>query len=93
MKHTFEKSQFRQHLTLVVDLDERGAFKAHVENPNGKSIFHFSNEDEETGWPSECGISLVTDGFMRHGRDCGGLLKYLQSVGLAKPNATMSLCG
>jgi hypothetical protein len=90
-KATFEKSQFRQQLTLVVDLDERGSFKAHVENQNGKSVFEFSNEDEETGWPSEDGLWLVSDGFMRHGRDTTGLLEYLQSIGIANPQATLSL--
>jgi regulation of enolase protein 1 (concanavalin A-like superfamily) len=82
----------RQELALVIDLDERGWFKAHVENQNGKTVFQFSNEDEETGWPSEAGLWLVEDGFMRHGRDTDGLLTYLKSIGIAKPTATMSLC-
>lgn len=81
----------RQELTLVIDLDERGWFKAHVENQNGKTVFQFSNEDEETGWPSEYGLWLVEDGFMRHGRDTDGLLTYLKSVGIAKRAARMSL--
>jgi hypothetical protein len=83
----------RLHLTLVVDLDERGWFKAHVEDQNDRTIFEFSNEDEETGWPSEDGLWLVEDGFMRHGRDADGLLDYLQSVGIAKPNATLRVEG
>jgi hypothetical protein len=82
---------FRQEMALVVDLDERGSFKAHVENQNGKTVFSFSNEDKETGWPSEDGLWLVEDGFMRHGRDTGGLLEYLKSVGIAKPAATLML--
>lgn len=82
---------FRQELTLVVDLDERGSFNAHVENQNGRTVYSFSNEDEETGWPSEDGLWLVEDGFMRHGRDTEGLLKYLKSAGIAKPAATMTL--
>lgn len=81
----------RQELLLVVDLDERGWFKAHVENRNGKTVFQFSNEDEETGWPSRHGLWLVEDGFMRHGRDTGGLLEYLKSIGIAKRTATLSL--
>ncbi len=75
-----------QKLTLVVDLDERGSFSAHVENVSGKCIFAFSNE-METGWPEE--LWLVTDGFMEHGRDTSGLLEYLQSVGIATTNATL----
>lgn len=58
---------FRQELVQVVDLDERGWFKSHVENQNGRTVFSFSNEDEKTGWPSEDGLWLVEDGFMRHG--------------------------
>lgn len=85
------KYRFCQELSLIVDLDERGWFKAHVENQNGRTIFEFSNEDEESGWPSDDGISLIEDGFMRHGRDTGGLLNYLKSIGLAKPTASMSL--
>ncbi len=82
---------FRQELTLIVDLDERGWFKAHVENQNGKTIFEFSNE--ETGWPSKDGLWLIEDGFMRHGRDIHGLLEYLKSAGIAKPTAVMRVEG
>ena len=79
-------------LTLVVDLDERGRFRAHVENDKGKSIFDFSNEDEE-GAPSEDGLWLVEFGYMRHARDAHGLLEYLQEMGLAGSNASMSVEG
>lgn len=81
-----------QKLTLVVDLDERGSFRAHVENANGECLFDFSNEDE-SGWPSEDGLWLVVDGYMRHNRDADGLLEYLQSMGIAEPGATMSVQG
>ncbi len=75
---------------MVVDLDERGSFCAHVENQNGKSIFKFTNEDESsTPGP----LWLVEDGFMRHARDTAGLLEYLQDVGLAKPTATLTISG
>jgi hypothetical protein len=80
------------NLMFIVDLDERGWFKAHVENQNGKTIFEFSNEDE-TGWPSNDGLWLVEAGFMRHGRDVVGLLDYLKSIGIAKPTATMRMEG
>lgn len=88
----FEQHQFRQNFVLIVDLDERGSFKAHVENQNGKTVFEFSNEDE-TGWPSEEGLWLIADGFMSHGRDGAGLLDYLLSVGIAKPVATLLVLG
>jgi hypothetical protein len=81
------------NLMLCIDLDERGWFKAHVENQSGKMVFEFSNEDEETGWPSEDGLWLVEDGFMRHGRDADGLLNYLKSVGLASLGSTLRVEG
>ena len=40
----FEKGKYQQELSLVIDLDERGVFKAHVENQNGRTVFEFSNE-------------------------------------------------
>lgn len=83
-----ENAESRQELTFVVDLDERGAFNAHVKDQNDKVVFEFSNEDE-TGWPSEDGLWLVEDGFMRHNRDTDGLLEYLQDIGIAKSNAIM----
>ena len=47
---------FRQELVQVVDLDERGWFKSHVENQNGRTVFSFSNEDGNTGNPARGGL-------------------------------------
>lgn len=80
-----------QELDLVVDLDERGAFRAHVGDQTGATIFEFSNEDGETGWPDPDGLWLVEFGFMRHSRDTDGLLDYLKAHGIAKPTATLTL--
>ncbi len=80
-----------QKLQMVVDLDERGSFRAHVETQRGRNVFAFSNEDADTGWPSEGGLWLVECGYMKHGRDTHGLLGYLQEMGLAKPAATLTL--
>ena len=80
--------QFREKLLYVIDLDERGWFKAHVENQNGKEVFFLSNEDEG-GWPNG-NLDLVEDGYMRHGRDIDGLHEYLQKVGLAGPRSTLA---
>lgn len=82
-----------QALVMVVDLDERGSFKAHVDDASGQAIFAFSNEDEVTGWPSEDGLWLVEDGYMRHARDGKGLLDYLQTVGLAHARSTLTVEG
>ena len=82
----------RHALTLVVDLDERGIFKAHVENHKGESIFEFSNEDDN-GNPSDDGLWLITAGYMHHGRDTRGLLEYLREIGRATRENTLSLRG
>lgn len=75
-----------QRLTYVIDLNERGYFRAHVENTNGRLIFNFSNEEDEDGT-----VWLVEDGFMRNVHDVTGLHDYLKSVRLAKPNSTISI--
>lgn len=79
-------------LTLVVDLDERGVFKAHVETPTGKTVFSFSNEDDN-GWSSEDCLWLVEAGYMRHARDTDGLLDYMRSVGIVGVNSSMTIQG
>ena len=76
-------------LSLVVDLDERGSFRAHVENALGRSIYEFSNEDPETGHPDADGLWLVEFGFMRHARDTDGLLDYLRAMGIVGASATL----
>ena len=82
----------RHALSLVVDLDERGIFKAHVENHTGNSIFEFSNEDDN-GNPCEGGLWLVTDGYMHHNRDTRGLLDYLRDIELATKKNTLTIAG
>lgn len=77
-------------LQMVVDLDERGSFKAHVETEDGKEIFAFSNEDEN-GWPEP--LWLVENGFMDHARDCDGLLEYLQSLGVVAAGSSLTVSG
>ncbi|EGQ60914.1 hypothetical protein GGI1_03386 [Acidithiobacillus sp. GGI-221] len=82
----------RLALTLVVDLDERGIFKAHVEDYVGDSIFELSNENED-GSLKEDGIDLVRDGYLRHRRDTYGLLNYLREIGIATKENTLTVSG
>jgi len=79
---------FRQVLSFVIDLNERGVFKARVENQNGTTVCQINTEDDEEGqnW-------LVDAGYMRHNRDMAGLLDYLQEMGIAKSNSTLVDCG
>ncbi|MBU2765461.1 hypothetical protein HAP94_04470 [Acidithiobacillus ferrivorans] len=79
-------------LALVIDLDERGIFKAHVENHLGNTIFELSNEDDR-GNPCSDGLWLVRDGYMKHGRDAEGLLTYLQDMGVATEKNTLAISG
>lgn len=81
-----------QQLLFVVDLDERGSFKAHVEDAQlGNVVFELSNENPDTGWPDEDGLWLVNDGFMRHTRDVDGLHEYLVQAGLVSKCSPLQL--
>lgn len=75
----------------IVDLDERGSYRAHVEDENGKVVFEYSNEEEdpETGEVREGELGLVTDGFMRHVDDIKGLEVYLKEMKVISKNAKL----
>ncbi len=77
---------------LVVDLDERGSFKAHVEDGAGQSVFEFSNEGEN-GWPDEDGLWLINDGYMKHKTDVSGLREYLVAMQFMQPHQQLMLGG
>lgn len=82
----------QQELMMVVDLDERGSFNAHVDDQNGKTVYELSNEGEN-GWTDEDGLWLITAGYMKHCRDSDGLHRYLIQAGIAKPGSTMRMEG
>lgn len=65
MKMAFTPT-FVQSLELVVDLDERGSFRGHVDDQLGQTVFEFSNEDAETGWPDPDGLWLIESGYVNH---------------------------
>jgi len=75
-------SSYDEPYLFVVDLDERGYFKAHVEDMDGQSIFSFDNEieseDDDGDTQVEYGdIWLIEDGYMASRYDMDGLRKYL----------------
>lgn len=74
--------------SYVVDSDERGQYRAHVDDPNDKTVWEASNEESEDGtfWP-------VEDGFMRNTRDMSGLLKYLQQMKVIPAGSTLVYSG
>lgn len=57
----------------VIDLDERGDFKAHVEDYEGDTVFEIDGMDDL--------MSIIDDGFMKDKDDTDGLLKHLQEIG------------
>jgi hypothetical protein len=68
----------------IVDLDERGIYKAHVENAEtGKIVFEISNEDEDGNTSV---LWIVEDGFMEHTKDMAGLGFYLFDMGIINQN-------
>lgn len=63
---------FREYF-YIIDLDERGEFRAHVEEKHtGKIVFSFSSDEN--------GLEIVQDGFMKHTEDTDGLELYLKDL-------------
>lgn len=66
----------------IIDLWERGQFRAHVEHSEtGEIVYEINNEDED-GNTSE--LWLVEDGFMDNVKDTNGLEGYLIGMGFLK---------
>ena len=72
------------HYTYTVDLNERGIFKAHVDDADDNTVFSLSNEDSEDGE-----LDLIRDGYMKHTEDKDGLLQYLGMVGIIPNHNTV----
>jgi len=65
---------------FIIDLNERGIFKAHVEHSEtGDVIFDITNEDEDGNTEP---LWIVEDGFMKNAQDMSGLETYLNDIGL-----------
>lgn len=62
----------------IIDLYERGEFKAHVEDANQKTVL-------------EVDESLITDGWMKHIRDIVGLTEYLRYLKIMGNRDTLKL--
>lgn len=73
----------------IIDLNERGIFKCHVENAEtGKIIWEANNEESEDGsfWP-------VEDGFMKNTKDMNGLWDYLVNMGFLEEDDKLIYIG
>jgi hypothetical protein len=64
-----------------IDMDERGEFSAHVDNPHGKTVFEIPD--------AEAMEDLIQDGFMRHTSDIDDLAEYLKDRGIMGKNDTL----
>jgi hypothetical protein len=82
LKHSCEHSEIEEglveealhHFPLIVDLDERGEYKAHVENFKGETVYEIDGD-----W-------IVEAGYMRHKEDVDGLTEYLIDQGFIEEN-------
>ena len=61
------------YYTYVIDLDERGLFRSHIEDEHGSCLYSFDEEHLS---------ELVNDGFIRHYSDRKALIEYYSSLGL-----------
>ena len=87
----------------VIDLDERGGFRAHVENhKTGKIVFSFNNEVEEQEVNEFGELVTVTydgelwiteDGFMKNTEDAEGLEEYLKDMKIIHSNDSVNFVG
>ena len=91
-----EEDNYSKSFYRIVDLDERGSYRAHIEDKNGKVIFSYSNEEEvydddgePTGETEEGELSLVRDGYMKHVDDLRGLEEYLKDTGFIPKDASL----
>lgn len=71
---------YSPEFTYVVDHDERGEYRAHVEDPSGKVVYEISNDREGL-------IPTIEDGFMKNTRDMKGLTKYLIQLEIIPKNS------
>jgi hypothetical protein len=74
----------------IIDLNERGYFQAHVEDPSGKVVFEMSNEEIDAEGNITYGEVWLTEaGYMKHITDVDGLEVYLKQMEVIPPNAVL----
>lgn len=66
----------------IVDIDERGEYRCHVENCNGLTVWQAGTDDAGEFWPT-------ADGFMRHTSDMSGLAEYLAEMRIIPAGSTI----
>ena len=77
---------------FIIDLDERGIFRCHVENKETSVIvWDASNEEGEGYWDGT--FWPVTDGFMKNTKDMDGLRDYLRTVNIIPYHSRIEYVG
>jgi hypothetical protein len=69
---------------FFIDLEERGVFKAHVEDDEGDTVYEINSEDDEDGQ-----VWLVEAGYMRNLADINGLHNYLVDMDFMPPGSSL----
>ena len=87
MKLVEQDDEIRFIFYRIVDLDERGLYRAHIEDEEGRIVFEYSNEEEvfddegePTGEVIYGEIPMIADGYMKHKDDIEGLENYLKEM-------------
>lgn len=71
----------------VVNLDERGEFRADVRNARtGETVYEIESDEDGS-------IELITDGYMDHKDDLDGLRKYLISIKIIEDDSALCRVG
>lgn len=70
----------------IIDLDERGSFRAHVEDQETGNVVYEIREGDELK-PGE--TSIFEDGFMKHKDDIGRLGSYLKDLDIIEQSAKL----
>lgn len=71
-----KKNNRPRTFTYTIDMDERGEFRAHVDNQSGKEVFDVYEE-------------IFDDGYMKNKNDLRGLQEYLVDLGIMKSGDTL----
>lgn len=77
---------------FVVDHDERGEFKAHVEDYQGNTVFEFDYPNNEYDEDGEIVVwdSFFEDGWVRSTSDSDGWKDYLVNQGILNPSDNLT---
>jgi hypothetical protein len=86
MEITLGDIELNPQYQYVIDLDERGIFKCHVDSEDGDTVWEASSEDDEDGE-----FAPVRDGFMKHTKDVDGLEKYLKELKIINEDASLTM--